>query len=221
MLFLIHVDILLMRQQMVSWGIFSQTWIRILVSSWTVCGATLQLQMLHDHTWGPRGARLDSSLWDEKANTISALITYETADKLQPHEIRHCPAKEGTKGQLHQNMVYQWVWGACFSSQQQSRYLCLCHMCSVWTCSRPSLGKDNGQQSTNVECGNSSFVAIAQAPRVDVGPSHHPHGRCMIRITVQSITKNFSKDVYRRSCFRGVVYDVYFASTTFPFFFFF
>lgn len=149
MLFLNHVDILLMRQQMVSWGIFPQTWIRILVSSWTVCGATWQLQMLHDHTWGPRGAQLDSSLWDEKANTntISALITYETADKLQPHEIRHCPAKEGTKGPLHQNMVYQWVWGACFSSQQQSRYLCLCHMCSVWIC----YTMDNRAPMLNVE----------------------------------------------------------------------
>lgn len=34
-------------------------------------------------------------------------------------------------------------------------------------------------------------------------------------------TRILAKGVYRRSCFRGVVYDVYFASTTFPFFFFF
>ncbi len=39
------LGMLLMRWQMVSWGISSQTWIRASVSSWAVCGATWWHQM--------------------------------------------------------------------------------------------------------------------------------------------------------------------------------
>lgn len=142
---LCNACVLLLRQQMVSWGISSHTWNKASTNSWTVWGATWCWWMDQD---------MRSQMWFRSGERVGLSITSI------PLSSRNCwhTSEMRSSTVLYQHMVSKRVWESHLSTTSVSTWRAVrftdplqnmlqtqtfslaspdchvCHLCLVWTC---------------------------------------------------------------------------------------